>query len=147
MIGVSFYAEARTNCGRQVSTKEWESLSRAFGVDTIICIDQLNFECFGFSTSMVPNAFTVQSIQEIRDQFPDALLVFVDSQGISLYDFTHPDDDVIYLFGANSGGFRKQADGIDGERINILTDTDHSIWASQAATIVLADRYQRGNNR
>lgn len=152
MIAVAFYAEARTNCGKQIRFDLWEGMARSFGVDTLICIDQLNFECFYFKCSDVKSALHVHSLKEIYDLFPNAKRVYVEKDGpvipTELHKYTHPEEDVIYFFGGNSGGFRKQVPkDSPGDWVVIPTNHTTGLWAEQASIIMMADRWHRGNNR
>lgn len=145
MLGVCFFIEPLSNCGRQIRTEEWRTLAESFGIDTLIAVNTTNFECWQFEDGP-----SFPDIKRVVEAYPNAKRVFVDKDGpvepTYLYSYQHPEEDVIYFFGANCGGFRNQYKGIDGDWVQIHQTGRAGIWAIQAASIVMQDRWHRGNH-
>jgi len=145
MISVCMYAETKAACGRQVHLYDWEALAH-FGVGELLVVDRTGFECFNPKTKIPLTKF--DSLAEVLSR--DARVVFSDAASplampYNLYD--HPEGDVIYCFGSDVGGFRGEAVEDRGDWITIPGDTKYELWAIQAATIIMSNRWIRGNNR
>jgi hypothetical protein len=143
-ISVCFYAEAKGSCGRQIRLYDWDTLGH-FGVEELLVVDRTGFECFNPKTKIPLTKF--DSLAEALDR--NAHAVFADASmpdAIPYGEYLHPAGDVIYCFGSDVGGFRGEAQEGRGDWISIPGDSKYELWAIQAASIVMSNRWLRGNH-
>lgn len=144
MLALAIYFERRSNCGRDYKTERWNSLVRAFSVDHVYVIDRVDLPCFE------PEFSSYEVVDRLQDIRFDGKFIVVDNvcppnkPFYQLGRFTHPRN-ACYVIGADALGIpdidhRFESD-FRGEWLTIPTATQHSIWAEQAAGIVLANRY------
>jgi len=133
MIGVCFYFEPKETTGR--IGLRWNDLARAFGVDELFCLDRSD-----------DNKFS--TLEDVKAAYPNAKFVFVETNApiepTSILEYNHPEGDVVYCFGTNGAGFRIPPTKDMGDFIYLPTECpEHSLWAEQAALLVMADRYYK----
>jgi len=145
MIAICFYAELADSAGARRRSWTWKALAHPFEVDKILCVDEFPDLPRGSDFNDVE---VYDSLSAMKSAYPSATYVHVEAEaGTNLADFTHPDPtgDVVYCFGRNAGGFKLDADQSVGEWVHIgchhEEDSTDSIWADQAAAIVVSHRY------
>jgi len=151
MIGVAFFAENRNSCGKQNHTEMWLSLCRTFDIDRQLVIDKVGIPCFAPAEDPNHPAEIFQNFVDIFEAYPDAHYVMVERQGQAdptpLPDYRHPKGDVIYCFGPDSGGIETyRPPKADWVMVPMSDKTQWGMWAIMTATIVMHDRWTRGNN-
>lgn len=121
---------------RRIQPIEWASLARVFNVEAIIEIDPWSFY------PVEGNSTRVVTLAEGLALAPESTWVFVDNQhdgAVLLEDYTHLDD-AVYCFGSDSNGFGDIDPGAV-QFLEIVTHDSESLYAIQAAAIVLNHRY------
>lgn len=144
MISVCFYVEATGSCGKQLRVDKWTALAQSFGVDRMLVVDRTGLECFDPKSQI--DLTVHKNLDDALSQFPQATVVLADkNKGVPYHDYQQPDGDVIYCFGSDTAGYRGEAPD-DCDWITVPSDTKYELWAVQAATLVMGDRWRRGNH-
>jgi hypothetical protein len=152
MIAVCFFVDARGRCGKEIKTEEWLSVCRTFDVDMQLVIDRTNTKCFSPSEDSDHPAEVYASIEAVFAKYPDASYVMIERQAPNpiaptlLEDFQHPQGDVIYCFGPDSGGL----EGLNPPNaswviLDMSENTRWGMWALMAGTLVMHNRWKRGD--
>ena len=150
MIALCCFVESRTSCGRQIDISPMWHLIREFGGDELLVIDYTNFECFDPERGADVPISRFYSLAEAVAARPDPRWVFLEKDvpngavAISLPDYQHPKD-AIYVVGADARGI-VGATAEMGDWVKVPVASKYPLWAAQAATIVMWDRWNRGNH-
>lgn len=142
MLGICFFVtEPRDADVIRPTFRDWNDLGKAFGVDQIMYVDPYQPQNTGY-----PNLIRHVDLTSAMDSTPDVPWFFAEyaePSSIVLTDFAHPTD-AVYCFGSDREGLNKVDHNL-GSWISI--PTKHSLWANQAAAVVLGHRQFNGNNR
>ena len=152
MLAVCFFVESRADCGRQIRTEQWLSICRSFDVDRQLVIDRTGKPCFSPAEDPEHPAEVFETFDAVVNAYPNAHYVMVERQGpvepTLLPNYEHPEGDVIYVFGPDSGGIESlKPPSADWIQIPMSDRTRWGMWATVAGTVVMRDRWLRGYNR
>lgn len=142
-VAVCFYVEPNGSCGKQIRLEQWTALAQSFGVGRLLVVDRTGFDCFDPKSQI---SLTVhKTLADAFGEFPRATVVLADkNKGVPYHEYEPPAGDVIYCFGSDTAGYRGEAPaGCDW--LTIPADSKYELWAVQAATLVMGDRWRRGN--
>lgn len=147
MFNLCFHAEKRSLDPDAITFAKWQAICDAFKVDHCYVIDDVGFP-FKLRGLNSPRTI-VNSFDEVPGPY-----VFVEKNAplnrtpVAYPDFIYPDD-VTYCFGSDAQGmpyaWHEQETSIEGDWIYIPIDS--SLWADQAAAVILTDRKLRGDSR
>lgn len=146
MLEICFYAEKRSLDPDALSFHRWRTICTAFGVDRCFIIDKTGMRehLIRWLDNLPCEAFVVDDFNEIDNGNPRVFVekdVPLNRTAIPYDEFDHPAD-VMYCFGGDSCGLQQawheQETELSGSFVEV--PSDDSLWADQAAAIVLAHR-------
>jgi len=104
----------------------------------------------------IEHGYTIQhkeypDLESVLDDYPDAKLVALVGEvpwGINptlLFDYLHPDDNVLYIIGADYGDIEfEKIEHLDVDYVHIETKNNvNHLWSCTVAGIVLYDRWSQ----
>lgn len=139
MIGVICFAEDRKESFFN-DIVIWQTTARAFNVDVLVIVDTYGDLPKWSDTQNFENTHITSTLDEaidyIDETYPNHTIVYLDINGDEkVGKFKHPNKDVVYLFGPDSGEITpKRFD----KKVKI--DVPEELWASQIFAAVMLDR-------
>lgn len=113
----------------------WRDTAFAFNIDCYIIVDETSGKEFAHWSDQYKESHVTNSIEEALNIHPELTKVWLKQNGeITLQNFQHPEDDVVYIFGPDDHPIDIQAD------YQVRIDVERELWAIQACSIVLYDR-------
>lgn len=133
------------------SMRRWTGDCKVLGADHLFLIDITTFRIAQYYTHKDSEVkYKLYSkIEEIEDQYPDATFVYFEDksfldnnniEGISLLDFKHPEDNVIYVVGPNFGFVEALNSRRNREWVYIPCRPRYTLFAETVLSIALYDR-------
>lgn len=124
----------------------WKDTIKPLYADTLYFIDKDGTAPKEFDLEITYKTFP--TLLDALNENPDATFVFVEGErnikeGINytyLVDFLHPNEDVFYIFGPDSGVLPLEMLEKDSKIVTIKTFYDFALWQIVAVGIVLYDR-------
>ena len=154
MKALCFYIQSFVPGLSYISSDPWLQLARNFEFDKTLVIDRTrpddNFKpCV---SGDIP-AESFKTFEEVYKAYPNYKYVFVawkedevpeDKKLISILDYEHPEDNVIYCFGSDTRINSDRKDICNGDWITLKGLSDRfGLWSWQAAGIVLWERRRK----
>jgi hypothetical protein len=145
VLDLCFFAEKRSVDAADVVFYRWQAVCTAFSVRHCYVIDLIGhpFRLRGLNTP----ATVIQDLSELPRGIPRVFvehLVPTNRVPVEYRDFVHPEE-AVYCFGSDSRGmlyaWHEAETDLVGDWISIPSMA--SLWAEQAAAVVLADRYSK----
>lgn len=129
----------------QNTIKQWFQHAMAFGVDTVIMVDETTYKIgqyYKHNRSDI-DFKRYESLDECIEDNETINFVFLELKDIasSLKDFQHPTDNVIYVTGPNHNSITSSYEPY--EWIQIETKSDHALYDQMASVITLYDRLRK----
>jgi len=153
MIGAVGYWELNERnpfSGRSVDFGRWVNQLYAFGLDALLLVGtEEAFKTLGLTQSGTVVISWIQKLEEVSVTYPKAKRVFVEHRRVIpgnikyefLHNFNHPQEDVLYFFGADA--MASVLSTLTKEDKVITIDYPHedvALYAQEALTCVLYDR-------
>lgn len=118
----------------------WSLTCKSFGFDTLVLVD-VHKTGISLGDQEIRSA-VFPTLSEARTAYPDAEYIYVYEGGVPLSEFSHPQDNVLYVFGGDYAG------KVHGDRDKVLSircNGRYPLHAEIAAGIIMHDRYVKLN--
>ncbi len=136
------------------SMRRWTGDSKILGADTLFLIDKTTFKIAQYynHTSAGVHYFSFDDFIEVEEKYPDSTIVYFEDKyfleqnnikGINIFDFEHPDDNVIYVVGPNFGSIEVLENRRDKTWVFIPGPSRYTLFADTVLTIALYDRMSK----
>lgn len=117
----------------------WRRTIYAFNIDCYIVVDETENHSFSGWSDQNHECHIVKKLDEALAIHPNLTKVWVDTTvnstvTVSIEQFSHPKDNVVYIFGPDGRNIELKADH------HITLDVPYKLWEIQACSIVLYDR-------
>lgn len=155
MIGVAFHFEDWVkHVGTpepKTSMKRWIGNAKILGADTIFLIDKTTYKIAQYykhiDTDM--DYFRYDDFIEVEEDYPDINKVYFEDryfldkynlEGISLIEYEHPSENVIYVVGPNFDSLKVIESRRNSDWVYIPCKARYALYAESVINIALYDR-------
>jgi tRNA(Leu) C34 or U34 (ribose-2'-O)-methylase TrmL len=116
-------------------------------VDKQFVINRSGKPCFTPAQDPEHPAELFESLDAVREACPGHKFVMVEKipESPLLYDYEHPAENVIYVFGPDGGGIESIGREDDDWLYIPMSSSRWGMWSDMCGTLVMADRWRRGN--